>query len=211
MKRTTSFGIGSRTDFCGRQSSPPPNTYKLPSDFEFSGKKANAFSFGISREAYAKVYAESQPPADKAIPGPGTYNVAKRIGGDSSKFSFRARTSSLCNHPLPYFILVNSLIPKTPGPGTYTGLSSISKDGTQFYSKFENSRASHFNPPSSQRFKDLAQKISSAPGPGHYNMLPSLSETGNYFLAKYRSSFCRTFGHDVRDTLTTRGTHLGMK
>lgn len=75
-----------------RQQSPPPGSYKLPSDFEFTGKKGKAFTFGTSREAYARVYAEAQPPADRAIPGPGTYNTIKPVGSDANKFSLRPKT-----------------------------------------------------------------------------------------------------------------------
>jgi hypothetical protein len=95
-KRTTSFGFGSRGTPSLRQNSPPPGTYKVPSDFEFTTKKGNAYSFGISREAYAKVYTESHVPGDKAIPGPGSYNVFKAPGADASKFSFRSKAGDMC-------------------------------------------------------------------------------------------------------------------
>ena len=41
---------------------------------------------------------------------------------------------------------------KIPGPGSYPVLPSISKDGKYFVSKFKNSKASAFNPPTSKRF-----------------------------------------------------------
>jgi hypothetical protein len=91
MQRTTSFGYGTRVNFAGRQGSPPPNTYLLPSDFDAMSKKGQVFSFGISREAYSKVYAKDQPQGDSSIPGPGTYNVVQAPGRDARKFSFRAR------------------------------------------------------------------------------------------------------------------------
>jgi len=206
-KRTTSFGFGSRGYLSSRQESPPPNTYSLPSDFD-PRKKGCAFTFGISREAYAKVYAEAQPQQDKAIPGPGSYNVLKAPGFDANKFSFRGRIGELSMICSKITDIDHSFAPKTPGPGTYTNLSSISKNGRQFYSKFESSRAPQFNPPSSKRFQDLAQRLIAAPGPGQYNNTPALSETGRYFIAKYKSSLCRSFGRDVRDTMTTKGTHL---
>ncbi len=98
---------------------------------------------------------------------------------------------------------------KTPGPGAYSPMSSISKDGSQFYSRYESSKAAHFNPPSSSRFQDFGHQLMTAPGPGQYSPASSLSQTGAYFLAKYHSSQCRTFGKDPRNTLTTSGTHLG--
>ncbi len=103
MKRATSFGYGIRgLSLASRQQSPPPGAYKMPSDFEFTGKKANAYTFGISREAYAHVFAEAQPPADRAIPGPGTYNTSKAIGRDANKFSFRPKTLDGGKKPLSH-------------------------------------------------------------------------------------------------------------
>ena len=50
--------------------SPAPCSYNLKSEFsQAPGNKA--FSFGIAREAYSKVYIKESPPIDKAIPGPG--------------------------------------------------------------------------------------------------------------------------------------------
>ena len=43
----------------------------------------NAYTFGISREAYSKVFIKENPPVDKAIPGPGAYKVPEMIGKES--------------------------------------------------------------------------------------------------------------------------------
>ena len=54
--------------------SPSPGSYRLQSEFdpESSMNKSKAFSFGISREAYEKVYIPSQKTSvQKDIPGPG--------------------------------------------------------------------------------------------------------------------------------------------
>ena len=64
---------------------PPPDTYNLPSDFHGAASLNNpavvsphiAFTFGISREAYKKVYSplkNGQGNEDPSIPGPGAYN-----------------------------------------------------------------------------------------------------------------------------------------
>jgi len=42
---------------------------------------------------------------------------------------------------------------KTPGPGTYPTIPSITPKGNQFFSRFESSKATVFNPPVSTRFK----------------------------------------------------------
>ena len=49
---------------------PAPCSYNLRSEFSPS-PSSKAFSFGIAREAYSKVFIKEQPPMDKSIPGPG--------------------------------------------------------------------------------------------------------------------------------------------
>lgn len=57
--------------------SPGPDSYRLNSEFEHGNSTTSishkkAFSFGISREAYEKVYMPSRKiNPDKSIPGPG--------------------------------------------------------------------------------------------------------------------------------------------
>ncbi len=56
--------------------------------------KGKVFSFGISREAYAKVYVETQPAQDLGLPGPGTYDVRGSPGKDARSISFRPKTTT---------------------------------------------------------------------------------------------------------------------
>lgn len=92
-KRTTSFGIGNRTNFVFRERSPPPNTYSLPSDFT-KVQKGKVFSFGICRDAYQKVFVEGNPVVDASLPGPGTYEVRETPGRDALKYSLRPKTTN---------------------------------------------------------------------------------------------------------------------
>lgn len=94
-KRATSFGVGVRFKQLGRESSPPPNTYKMQSAFDERRKKGEVYTFGVAREAYTKVYLKSNPPKDAAIPGPGTYNVIGKPGHNANKYTFRPRTTSI--------------------------------------------------------------------------------------------------------------------
>jgi hypothetical protein len=111
-------------------------------------------------------------------------------------------------HVYPYIceIVAVTLASNIPGPGTYVPLASISPEGKQFYSKFESSRAAHFNPPCSSRCFDEARNFAYLPGPGQYNHYVSLSLTGDYFLTKYKSSMCRTFGNETRPDVAVKGT-----
>ena len=105
---------------------------------------------------------------------------------------------------------MNHCLPKTPGPGAYSNIAAISPKGAQFVSQFESSKASNFNPPSSCRFKDFAQKIALFPGPAHYNQISTWSPNGSYYLAKYRSSMSRTFGNEIRPEVGIKGTFKSM-
>jgi len=127
----------------------------LPSDFENIRTKGKVFSFGISREAYHKVYAKEQPPADLSLPGPGAYDVREVPGRDAKKTSFRPKTTNPSIFSIMQFSIVFLMFPKTPGPGSYDLLPGISPKGQQFLSKFESSRAAAFNPPHSKRFAEI--------------------------------------------------------
>lgn len=50
--------------------SPSPTNYNLKSEFNKT-PSTKAFSFGIAREAYTKVYIKENPVADASVPGPG--------------------------------------------------------------------------------------------------------------------------------------------
>ena len=96
MKRATSFGYGNRCLISRNGVSPPPNQYKLPASFDTKTLAGLRYTFGTAREAYAKVYMKANPPKDPAVPGPGTYNVRSAPGKDTSKYSFRPKTSNNC-------------------------------------------------------------------------------------------------------------------
>lgn len=113
---------------------PSPDTYRLYSDFELNPRsslgKSKAFSFGISREAYDKVYIPSQKvPSDVGqLPGPGQYTLLTQIGKEGRKYSLQGRT--------PYYKDTVFLSKKQaiPGPGSYDPKSSIDKFGIYYLS-----------------------------------------------------------------------------
>lgn len=65
-KRSAGFGFGDRFKTPakpGRDDSPPPNNYNLPSEFDIGKpgtamltRKRNIYTFGASRDVYRKVY-----------------------------------------------------------------------------------------------------------------------------------------------------------
>ena len=75
---------------------PAPTAYNPKSDFDKTDPHGRAFSFGIAREAYSKVYLKESPPVDASIPGPGSYAIPPKIGNEASKYSMKGRTINHC-------------------------------------------------------------------------------------------------------------------
>lgn len=107
-KRAPSLGYGDRSSFIPKSKlffskfylgdTPAPTTYPPKSDFDHGHPHGRAFTFGIAREAYLKVYVKENPPSDKSIPGPGAYQIQPKIGNEAQKFTIKGRTA---NHRKP--------------------------------------------------------------------------------------------------------------
>lgn len=115
-KRGAGFGYGSRTRLPDK-GVPPPNSYQNKMG-SIGGGSARGFSFGISREAYSKVFLKEHPgeAATKGIPGPGSYKIGNVTGSEGAKFSMRPKTT---NHRLI------STARESPGPGAYDFKASV--------------------------------------------------------------------------------------
>jgi len=92
--RASAIGYGTRYNFSKGTLSPAPTQYNLRSDFNKTAS-SKAFSFGISREAYAKVYIKEAPPNDRSIPGPGQYQQKSIIGEQGLKYTLRPKTTNI--------------------------------------------------------------------------------------------------------------------
>jgi len=105
-KRSAGFGVGPRfkTPMASRDESPPPDSYRLPSDFDVgapgstlpAASKGNVYSFGIGRQHFEKVYISRRHKiVDLSLPGPGTY-VPKNgcIGTEGREFNFQGRSTN---------------------------------------------------------------------------------------------------------------------
>ena len=91
--------------------SPPPGSYRAQSEFEQTSQgnsKSKAYSFGISREAYEKVYMpQKKINQDRSIPGPGQYTLLSSLGKDARKISLQGRTQNcLGTHFLSLFFFL---------------------------------------------------------------------------------------------------------
>ena len=146
--------------------SPSPSQYNMKSEFD-PNKSSKAFSFGIAREAYTKVYIKEQPPPDKSIPGPGQYSIPPIVGDQAVKYSLRPRTVNPCKFSQNLLFLqlhhshfhlsnleMQTTIRFNPGPGAYEPRPTLNDKGSYFVSKFKNSLATTIGPPRSKRFKE---------------------------------------------------------
>jgi hypothetical protein len=93
MVRSSGIGYGARYNFSKGSISPGPTQYQSKSDFnQTPGSGTKAYSFGIAREAYSKVYIKEAPPSDRSIPGPGQYASTGLLGNVGAKYTLRPRT-----------------------------------------------------------------------------------------------------------------------
>jgi hypothetical protein len=130
--RAASIGYGKRFQQLLQKSSikgPGPQQYNIQSEFQ-KQNKSRAFTFGMSREYFKKVYLKENPPVDLSFPGPGQYKVKRDATERSqSKYSLRPKTAKDCsfqNHTK--FV---------PGPGTYSQKASESKNGFIVNSRYK--------------------------------------------------------------------------
>jgi hypothetical protein len=134
-KRVTGLGYGRRFESLinpAMMASPPPTRYDLQSAFGGRSPQSRAFSFGLSREHFKKVYIKENLYTDPVVPGPGTYdmNNEKKLH-EGLKYSLRPKTtkdSSFQNTTKGF-----------PGPGTYELTATEDKSGFCFVSKYKSS------------------------------------------------------------------------
>jgi hypothetical protein len=118
--------------------SPPPTRYTLESAFGGKSPPSRAFSFGLSRDHFKKVYIPENPQIDPQVPGPGMYDLetTKKLH-EGLKYSLRPKTtkdSSFQNFTKGY-----------PGPGTYELTATEDHSGFCFISKYKSSTGTKFH------------------------------------------------------------------
>ena len=139
--RFTSLGKGERVNFGKMDRQRCDQFYDIPSIFNSKKPLGQAFSFGISRSYYEKVFCETNKIFEKNIPGPGNYEVCKKLGEDAPKFSLHSKIEKKD--------LKNVFV--QPGPGQYRPLS-INSDGRYPVSNYKNIRNIVFGSNKDKRF-----------------------------------------------------------
>lgn len=103
------MGYGTKYDFTKANKDKTAPYYNMKSDFDPKKPEHQAYTFGIGRHFYEKVYCEASTFGDKAIPGPGNYNYLKPFGTESLRYTMRGKGSGKD--------IASSA--KVPGPGEY--------------------------------------------------------------------------------------------
>ena len=70
---------------------PGPGSVEMRGAFDKGSPRVNAFSFGLSREHYKKVYLKENMQTDPCVPGPGRYIIAPVIGREGQNVSIKGR------------------------------------------------------------------------------------------------------------------------
>ena len=64
------------------------------SDF-MKDKKKLAYTFGLAREAFQKVFLSHHLPIEPNVPGPGSYKHTEKTGNEGYRYTMRKRTGKL--------------------------------------------------------------------------------------------------------------------
>lgn len=190
--RSTSMGYGTKYDFTKENKDKCQNFYNLPTDFDTRKPFLPAYTFGMSRSCFDKVYYDSIKMVDKNVPGPGKYNYLKPFGHDSSKFSLSSRAE---DKSMRYYSQV-------PGPGSYK-LMTINPKGIYPLSNFRNTTSINFSNNREKRFS--YNNLNTSPGPGTYDVKPLIDGKGFNFISKYKSSQSQAMkgkGYDLSSKYT---------
>ena len=185
-QRTTGFGVGDRFKVRPDES-PPPGSYEPPTQFKRS-QKARAFSFGLTRNAYQKVYLKNKPVPDTAgKPSPAAYNIREVPGRDKVHFTMRPMT------PNPIYLELTRF---NPGPGTYSHNSAAH---SSFYTSRSKEKLDRL-PKDKKRFPIVyGGKL---PGPGHYSPRNQFSNRGVYVVSTNKTKLGSSFGRQKRGAST---------
>jgi len=106
--RATSLGKGKKYDFSKLSNNKCAQFYESTSDFNTKKPNTPAFSFGIARNYYEKVFCDSNIQHERGVPGPGKYEVVKKFGNEAPKYSIYGRLKERSAESA-----------KIPGPGEY--------------------------------------------------------------------------------------------
>ncbi len=77
---------------------PGPGAVELKGIFDKGSPRVKAYSFGLSRDFFTKVYVEGSTQVDPAVPGPGRYIVPPIVGREGQIVSIKGKNSREKSH-----------------------------------------------------------------------------------------------------------------
>lgn len=119
----------------------------MPTNFNPKKPNAPAFSFGIARNHYDKVFCDSNIQHEKNIPGPGKYETLKKLGDSVPKYSLYGRIKDRVAEAS-----------KIPGPGEYK-LAAINPFGKFPFSNYKNTTNIVFGQSKDRRFNYSCKRM----------------------------------------------------
>jgi hypothetical protein len=150
--RSSAIGFGNKYDFTNTVNKKKRKDipyYDIPSDFDKKKPHSPAFTFGISREYYAKVLNEKEiSHINNIAPGPGMYDYIKPFGNDALKFSLFGRDWARAK------VIKGKEKVIIPGPGRYDHIAS-NEEGKYPISSFRNTARSSWSKSKAKRFTSV--------------------------------------------------------
>ena len=145
------IGYGNKTDFTKK--SLITEIVGIKRDFDLDSKhRGISYSFGQSRDKFAKVVCTGYKFIDKDFPGPGKYNSFLKTMGNmgSPAYSLRAKCGEMS---------WNNKLMNNPGPGAYNAIVKINVNGKYPISRIHNTPARNFGIDRIDRFNNYRCKL----------------------------------------------------
>lgn len=196
--RATSIGFGTKYDFTKDQKDKSQVFYNTARDFDPKKSSAPAFTFGVARSFYDKVYCEANKMLDKNVPGPGLYTIRKEFGSDASKFTMVGKGKDLTKR----------LKANEPGPGQYKYVG-MTVEGKYPLSQFNNTATITFGVNKEKRFN---YKMNNGnPAPNAYKFGNLITGKGFIYTSKFRSTPASSLYGKGKDLSTKYTSYISKK
>ena len=135
MRRKAGFGFGQKSDFT-KARHVPTEFISIKRDFDDKNSQPGfKYSFGLSRDKFAKTVCPGYKNIDKNVPGPGKYYTMKKTGSESPYYTMHIKCGDTG--------WINERM-KNPGPGAYSPFITTNEEGKYPISRIPNVRSLNF-------------------------------------------------------------------
>ena len=151
MVRKAGIGYGLKQDVV-KSKFTPTEFISIKRYYDQNYQPGFKYTFGLARDKFGKQVVPGFKNLDKMVPGPGIYDIIKKTGSESPKYTFR----KICDKTETFWY--NKYMPN-PGPGAYTPKIYINTDGTFISSKIHNIKSANFGRDKSDRWRSYKRKF----------------------------------------------------